>query len=89
MLIRIIVDTVLFFDFAPLLRWFVMSSPSELISATLTPSACPMFRVLSAHLHTLQQVLAVPLFDLAWTQIASNLSQVNTEQIINLLDLIF
>ncbi|XP_052126248.1 RAD50-interacting protein 1 [Frankliniella occidentalis] len=63
-------------------KWFVMSSPTELVSATLTPSACPMFRVLSSHLHTLQQVLAVPLFVMAWTQIASSLSQFIYEEVI-------
>lgn len=56
-----------------------MNSPTELISATLTPSACPMFRVLSSHLHTLQKVLALPLFTMAWMQIANSLSQVCTD----------
>lgn len=63
-------------------KWFVMSSPAELICATLTPSACPMFKVLSSHLHTLQQVLAVPLFIKAWRQIASSVSQFIYEEVI-------
>jgi len=52
-----------------------MKSPEEM-GLILTPSACDLFRKLSALLLALQTRLALPLFTKAWTWIADQLNQV-------------
>ncbi|XP_049774024.1 RAD50-interacting protein 1 [Schistocerca cancellata] len=63
-------------------RWYAMPSPRELVSPSVTPSACPMFQVLATRLHQLQNLLSVPLFTETWEAIASELNQFIYEEVI-------
>ncbi|XP_075231080.1 RAD50 interactor 1 [Lycorma delicatula] len=63
-------------------RWFAMSSPCDEISPSVTPTACPMFQVLAAKLHQLEQLLATPLFDSTWKKIATQLNTFILEELI-------
>ncbi|KAK7791157.1 hypothetical protein R5R35_013325 [Gryllus longicercus] len=63
-------------------KWFAMASPKELVNPSVTPTACPMFQVLAAKLHQLQEILSIPLFLSAWQTLAKNMSQFIYEEVI-------
>uniref|UniRef100_A0A1B6HY10 Uncharacterized protein n=2 Tax=Homalodisca liturata TaxID=320908 RepID=A0A1B6HY10_9HEMI len=49
---------------------------------SLTPSACPMFQVLGARLHSLQSLLSSSLFSKAWQSVASQLCMFLLEELV-------
>lgn len=57
-------------------RWFAMQSSKEVASLSVTPSGCPMFQELTTRLHILHNVLALPLFNQAWKNLAIQFDQV-------------
>ncbi|XP_063240362.1 RAD50-interacting protein 1 [Bacillus rossius redtenbacheri] len=63
-------------------KWFAMPSPRELVSPSVSPTACPMLQTLAARLQTLQEILSVPLFAQAWRQVAAQLSQFIHEEVV-------
>ncbi|KAJ8916099.1 hypothetical protein NQ315_004465 [Exocentrus adspersus] len=54
-------------------RWAFMKANKEYRSLSLTPSACPMFEILSKRLHQLQKSLQSKLFTYIWRSIAQQL----------------
>ncbi|KAJ8928351.1 hypothetical protein NQ314_019081 [Rhamnusium bicolor] len=54
-------------------RWSSMKVEKEFRSLFLTPSACPMFEILSKRLHQLQKSLHSRLFTFVWRSIAQQL----------------
>ncbi|XP_018566371.1 RAD50-interacting protein 1 [Anoplophora glabripennis] len=54
-------------------RWAFMKTAKEFRSLSLTPSACPMFEILSKRLHQLQKSLQSKLFTYVWRSIAQQL----------------
>ncbi|XP_015512771.2 RAD50-interacting protein 1 [Neodiprion lecontei] len=62
-------------------KWFAMQSEKELASLSVTPSGCPMFQELAARLNTLQDILALPLFNKTWKNLAAQLDQYLLEEI--------
>lgn len=57
-------------------RWFAMQSEKEILSLSVTPSGCSMFQELALRLHALNEALALPLFNQAWRNLASQLDLV-------------
>ncbi|CAH1997276.1 unnamed protein product [Acanthoscelides obtectus] len=53
--------------------WSAMKVEREFRSLSLTPSACPMFEVLSKRLHQLQKALHATLFNKVWRSVAQQL----------------
>jgi len=53
-----------------------MQSSKEVASLSMTPSGCPMFQELATRLHILHNVLALPLFNQAWKNLAAQFDQV-------------
>ncbi|XP_020708238.2 RAD50-interacting protein 1 isoform X2 [Athalia rosae] len=62
-------------------RWFAMQSEKDVVSLSVTSSGCPMFHELAARLHTLQEILALPLFNQAWKNLAAQLDQYLLEEV--------
>ncbi|KAF4522534.1 hypothetical protein B566_EDAN009982 [Ephemera danica] len=60
-------------------KWFSMPMNEE---RSLTPSACGMFRVLSARLLELQDLLSEKLFTRTWQSLAGQLSQFIHEEVV-------
>ncbi|XP_046389065.1 RAD50-interacting protein 1 [Ischnura elegans] len=56
-------------------KWFAMPSPKEFLNPCLSPSACPMFEVLSEHLHWLKDTLSIHLLSQAWQILCSDLNK--------------
>ncbi|KAJ8953915.1 hypothetical protein NQ318_019155, partial [Aromia moschata] len=54
-------------------RWSMMKVEKEFRSLSLTPSACPLFEILSKRLHQLQKSLQSRLFTYVWRSIAQQL----------------
>ncbi|XP_039306850.1 RAD50-interacting protein 1 isoform X1 [Solenopsis invicta] len=63
-------------------KWFAMQSSKEVASLSITPSGCPMFQELATRLHILHNVLALPLFNQAWKNLAAQLDQFLFEEVI-------
>ncbi|XP_070514096.1 RAD50-interacting protein 1 isoform X2 [Cardiocondyla obscurior] len=63
-------------------RWFAMQSSKEVASLSVTPSGCPMFQELATRLHTLHNILALPLFNQAWKNLAAQLDQFLFEEVV-------
>lgn len=61
-------------------KWFAMQSEKEVASLSVTPSGCPIFQELAMRLNDLQEALALPLFNQAWRNLASQLDQVSTSR---------
>ncbi|XP_077256575.1 RAD50 interactor 1 isoform X1 [Temnothorax americanus] len=57
-------------------KWFAMQSSKEVASLSVTPSGCLMFQELATRLYTLHSVLALPLFNQAWKNLATQFDQV-------------
>lgn len=53
-----------------------MQSEKEVLSLSVTPSGCPMFQELALRLYALNEALALPLFNQAWRNLASQLDLV-------------
>lgn len=53
-----------------------MQSSKEVASLSVTPSGCSMFQELATRLHILHNVLALPLFNQAWKNLAAQFDQV-------------
>jgi len=53
-----------------------MQSSKEVASLSMTPSGCPMFQELATRLHILYNVLALPLFNQVWKNLAVQFDQV-------------
>lgn len=53
-----------------------MQSSKEVASLSMTPSGCSMFQELATRLHILHNVLALPLFNQAWKNLAAQFDQV-------------
>jgi len=53
-----------------------MQSSKEVASLSVTPSGCPMFRELATRLHILYNILALPLFNQVWKNLAVQFDQV-------------
>ncbi|XP_071454292.1 RAD50-interacting protein 1 [Hetaerina americana] len=56
-------------------KWFAMPSPKEFLNPSLSPTACPLFEVLSEHLHWLKDTLSVHLLSRAWQILCSELNK--------------
>ncbi|XP_023018934.2 RAD50-interacting protein 1-like [Leptinotarsa decemlineata] len=54
-------------------RWSAIKLEKEFRSLSLTPTACPMFEILSKRLHQLQKGLQSKLFTFVWRSIAKQL----------------
>ncbi|XP_071578297.1 RAD50-interacting protein 1 isoform X2 [Temnothorax nylanderi] len=63
-------------------KWFAMQSSKEVASLSVTPSGCPMFQELATRLHTLHSVLALPLFNQAWKNLAAQFDQFLFEEVV-------
>ncbi|XP_015595516.1 RAD50-interacting protein 1 [Cephus cinctus] len=63
-------------------KWFAMQSDKEIASLSVTPSGCPMFQELAARLHALHETLALPLFNQAWRNLATQLDQYLLEEVV-------
>ncbi|KAL0121655.1 hypothetical protein PUN28_006867 [Cardiocondyla obscurior] len=63
-------------------KWFAMQSSKEVASLSVTPSGCPMFQELATRLHTLHNILALPLFNQAWKNLAAQLDQFLFEEVV-------
>jgi len=53
-----------------------MQSSKEVASLSVTPSGCPIFQELAMRLHILYNVLALPLFNQVWKNLAVQFDQV-------------
>lgn len=53
-----------------------MQPSKEVASLSVTPSGCFMFQELATRLHVLRNVLASPLFNRAWKNLAAQFDQV-------------
>ncbi len=63
-------------------RWLALPSQKDLSSLALSASACEMFLVLKAHLHSVEQSLARPLFVLFWNRVAHDLNKFIFEEVL-------
>ncbi|KYN11646.1 RAD50-interacting protein 1, partial [Trachymyrmex cornetzi] len=63
-------------------KWFAMQSSKEVASLSMTPSGCPMFQELATRLHILHNVLALPLFNQAWKNLAAQFDQFLFEEVV-------
>ncbi|XP_011865404.1 PREDICTED: RAD50-interacting protein 1 isoform X1 [Vollenhovia emeryi] len=63
-------------------KWFAMQSSKEVASLSVTPSGCPMFQELATRLHILHNVLALPLFNQAWKNLAAQFDQFLFEEVV-------
>ncbi|XP_050459945.1 RAD50-interacting protein 1 [Cataglyphis hispanica] len=63
-------------------KWFAMQSSKEIASLSVTPSGCPMFQELATRLHVLHNVLALPLFNKAWKNLAAQFDQFLFEEVV-------
>ncbi|KYN05035.1 RAD50-interacting protein 1 [Cyphomyrmex costatus] len=63
-------------------KWFAMQSSKEVVSLSMTPSGCPMFQELATRLHILHDVLALPLFNQAWKNLAAQFDQFLFEEVV-------
>ncbi|KAL6261949.1 hypothetical protein P5V15_007033 [Pogonomyrmex californicus] len=63
-------------------KWFAMQSSKEVASLSVTSSGCPMFQELAMRLHILHNVLALPLFNQAWKNLAAQFDQFLFEEVV-------
>ncbi|XP_043478582.1 RAD50-interacting protein 1 [Leptopilina heterotoma] len=63
-------------------KWFAMQSEKEILSLSVTPSGCSMFQELALRLHALNEALALPLFNQAWRNLASQLDLYIFEEVV-------
>ncbi|KAF0287913.1 RAD50-interacting protein 1 [Amphibalanus amphitrite] len=56
-------------------KWFAMPSPTDFVSPSLTPTACPILQVLTQCLQQLRGLLAASVFDSVWHALASQLCE--------------
>ncbi|XP_072749487.1 RAD50-interacting protein 1 [Anoplolepis gracilipes] len=63
-------------------KWFAMQSSKEIASLSVTPSGCPMFQELATRLHVLHNALALPLFNQAWKNLATQFDQFLFEEVV-------
>ncbi|KAK0173873.1 hypothetical protein PV328_007015 [Microctonus aethiopoides] len=63
-------------------KWFAMQNEKEVASLSVTRTGCPMFEELTKQLHRLNDALSLPLFNIAWRNIASQLDRYLYEGVI-------
>lgn len=56
-------------------RWAAMEVPKDLVSLSVTSSACPMLERTATRLHQLNKYLSEKLFGIAWRTISSNIDE--------------
>ncbi|CAG9828087.1 unnamed protein product [Diabrotica balteata] len=62
--------------------WLIMKAEKEFRSLSLTPTACPMFEILSKRLHQLQKSLQSQIFVAVWRSIAQQLDSYLFEDLV-------
>ncbi len=55
-------------------RWLASASQKDLGSLALSQSATEMLLILRSHLHTVEQMLARPMFTMFWHKVAEDLN---------------
>ncbi|OAD55603.1 RAD50-interacting protein 1 [Eufriesea mexicana] len=63
-------------------KWFAMQSTKEVVSLSVTPSGYSMFQELATQLNLLHNTLALPLFQQAWKNLASQFDQFLLEEVV-------
>ncbi|XP_061942142.1 RAD50-interacting protein 1 isoform X1 [Apis cerana] len=63
-------------------KWFAMQSTKEVVSLSVTPSGYSMFQELATQLNLLHNTLALPLFEQAWKNLASQFDQFLLEEVV-------
>ncbi|XP_074647667.1 RAD50-interacting protein 1-like [Tubulanus polymorphus] len=63
-------------------RWIALPSQKDYISLGLSVSACEMFMVLKDWLHTIEQLLSLPLFKVFWQACAESLNKFIYKEVI-------
>ncbi|XP_031369551.1 RAD50-interacting protein 1 isoform X3 [Apis dorsata] len=63
-------------------RWFAMQSTKEVVSLSVTPTGYSMFQELATQLNLLHNTLALPLFEQAWKNLASQFDQFLLEEVV-------